>query len=174
MTAVLVVESYFGSTRHLAEIVAATLHASGIASSVVDVDEAPASLPDDTELLVVGAPTHDLGLSTPESRQAATNRSMRGPARTGVREWASALALPEHPPLVAVFDTRMGDPWLAGSAAAQASVLLSGRGFPVSPARITFRVIDVAGPLRVGEVERARHWAADLAARLEHRLRTHH
>ena len=105
LSALVVVESWFGGTRYLTETVAATLRASGITTSVADVDLAPTSLPDGTGLLVVAAPTRDRGLPTPESGQAATNRSTpvcrRAPAygsgRRGwhdpnTRPWATDLA----------------------------------------------------------------------------------
>ena len=69
----------------------------------------------------------------------------------GVREWMGLVTVPSIPPLVAIFDTRTGYPWLPGSAAAQASAFLSSRGFPVIPARETFRVQGITGPLNVEE-----------------------
>jgi hypothetical protein len=145
-----------------------------MAVDVVAVDDAPHRIPDSTELVVVGAPTHDLGMSTPETRQAARARTGQASPSTGVREWLAEVAPGADPPLLALFDTRIGYPWLAGSAAAQASALASGRGWPVMPARETFRVQDIAGPLLAGEDDRARRWASVVAARLDRRRPTGH
>ena len=71
MSALVVVATYFGNTRHLADVVANGLRSDGIDTVVVTVEDAPTQLDDGIELLVIGAPTHDLGLSTAQSRQAA-------------------------------------------------------------------------------------------------------
>jgi hypothetical protein len=169
MSALVVVETYFGNTRHIADVVAETLRADGTDTDVVSVEDAPTELPAGIDLLVVGAPTHNRGLSTRETRQAACTRNGQVIPSMGVREWVAQVVRPNAPPLVALFDTRTGYPWLAGSAAAQASVLLSDKGFPVMAARATYRVQDIEGPLRIGEDARARHWTNAVSARLERR-----
>jgi hypothetical protein len=171
MSALVVVESYFGNTRRIAEIVGEVLRTEGLPTQVVDVVEAPTRLPEPLEVLVVGAPTHDQGLSTVESRQAACARDGRPPPPFGIREWIDRLAEPVTSPWVAVFDTRFGYPWLSGSAAAQASARLSGKGFRVLPGRASFRVQDIAGPLIPGTEDDARRWITQLADRLQWRLR---
>ena len=54
-SALIVVESYFGNTRAIAEAVAAGLIEGGIEAQVVDVARAPSALPSDLDLLVLGA-----------------------------------------------------------------------------------------------------------------------
>jgi hypothetical protein len=174
VSALIVVESHFGNTRLIADLVADRLREADIRTDVVSVEQAPTRLEDGTTLLVVGAPTHDSGLSTPESRQAASARRSRPAPALGVREWVDRLVAPDPPPMVAVFDTRTGFPWLPGSAAAQASVRLVDKGFPVIPARATFRVQDIEGPLMVGETDRAARWASALAAGLVRRRALEH
>ena len=114
MSALVVVETYFGNTRHIADVVANGLRSDGIDTEVVTVEDAPTQLDDGIELLVIGAPTHDLGLSTAESRQAACARQGHIEPMIGVREWMGLVTVPSIPPLVAIFDTRTGYPWLAG------------------------------------------------------------
>jgi len=169
MSALVVVETYFGNTRHIADVVADRLTADGIHTTVVTVEDAPTQLDDGIQLLVVGAPTHNLGLSTAESRHTASAQVGQAEPRIGVREWAGLVARPSVPPLVALFDTRTGHPWMAGSAAAQASVLFARRGFPVLAARETFWVHGITGPLTAGEDDRARLWTNAVAARLQGR-----
>jgi hypothetical protein len=174
MSALVVVETYFGNTRHIADTVADCLRAVGVDTAVVMVEDAPTQLDDDIELLVVGAPTHNLGLSTVESRQTASAQTGQLVPRIGIREWIELVERLSLPPLVALFDTRTGRPWMAGSAAAQASVLLSARGFPVIADRATFWVHGITGPLTPGEDERAHRWTNLVAARLESRRRSRH
>ena len=81
MSALVVVESYFGNTHHVAEVVAGTIRSHGVPTDVANVEDAPIRLSDEIELLIVGAPTHDLGMSTAESRQAACARTGRAGSR---------------------------------------------------------------------------------------------
>jgi hypothetical protein len=174
MSALVVVETYFGNTRHIADVVADRLTEIGIETAVVSVEDAPTQLDDGMELLVVGAPTHNLGLSTVESRRTASAQVGRLEPRIGVREWVGLVGLPNVPPLVALFDTRTGHPWMAGSAAAQASVLFVRRRLPVLAARETFWVQGITGPLTAGEDERARRWTNAVAARVQSRRLSRH
>ena len=146
MSALVVVETYFGNTRHIGDVVADHLRSAGIDAAVVSVEEAPTQLNPEIDLLVVGAPTHNLGLSTEASRKTASAQTGLPAPAMGVREWVGRVAQPSVPPLVAVFDTRTGHPWMAGSAAAQASALFARVGFPVLGARETFWVNGVTGP----------------------------
>ena len=61
-TALVIVESHFGNTRTIARAVAAGLADAGVRASVLDADRAGAP-PADLDLLVLGAPTHNRGLS---------------------------------------------------------------------------------------------------------------
>lgn len=60
--ALVIVESYFGATRTVAEAVAAGLTDAGVRARVLDVDQAPDAPPADLDLLILGAPTHNRGL----------------------------------------------------------------------------------------------------------------
>ena len=84
-TALVIVESHFGNTRTIARAVAAGLADAGVRASVLDADRAGAP-PADLDLLVVGAPTHNRGLSTAGSRAAAG-----GADGAGVRQAALAV-----------------------------------------------------------------------------------
>ena len=66
--ALIVVESYFGNTRVIAEAVAAGMIEGGIEAQVVDVARAPSALPSNLDLLVLGAPTHNRRLPTMTTR----------------------------------------------------------------------------------------------------------
>ena len=61
--ALIIVESYFGNTRAIAEAVSTGLIEGGVDAQIIDVSQAPSALPADLDLLVLGAPTHNRGAS---------------------------------------------------------------------------------------------------------------
>ncbi|PUA79379.1 flavodoxin [Nocardioides currus] len=172
MRALVVFESMFGNTARAADAVAQGLRGAGVEVEVVDVRAAPALLPPDLDLLVVGAPTHAFGLSRPATRTDAV-RQGAPPERavTGIREWLESLEVPSGSatPLLAAFDTHATrvrwSPWSASSSIAKVAAR---RGLGCD-ARLGLVVDDVAGPLVDGERERAVDFGAALAARCRSR-----
>jgi hypothetical protein len=65
----------------------------------------------------------------------------------------------------AAFDTRLDKP-LAGGAAPRIARRLARLGYRLAADPEGFIVEDMAGPLRAGELERARAWGAGLAERI--------
>ena len=168
MTAMVVYESMFGSTKAVAEAVADGLRASGPvrAVEVSVLASAPGStrLPDDITLLVVGGPTHAFGLSRATTRQDAATQAPGGVISSGkgLREWLDALSLPTGGLPVASFDTKVAKPNLPGSAAKSAEKRLRGMGGrPVVPAR-SFKVMGKSDGLIEGELEAAHTWGEQL------------
>lgn len=163
--AVVVYESMFGNTQEIARAIADGLGSvPGMEVVTEEVGRAPA-LVAGADLLVVGAPTHALTLSRPATRKDAASKA-RGAlvsAGVGVREWLEVVELAGAPPVAATFDTRIKKPLLPGSAAKAARRLLHRRGIQVVDVE-SFWVADLLGPLRDGEVERARRWGVGLAA----------
>jgi hypothetical protein len=119
MRALVVYESMFGSTRRIAEAVAAGLDKSGQAV-VVGVADAHEGLLTGIDLLVVGGPTQGWSMSRPSTRRGAplhvakpeSGLTLEPGADTGpgVREWLAQrgqLALP-----AAAFDTRVNSRFL--------------------------------------------------------------
>jgi flavodoxin-like protein len=172
MTRALVVyESMFGNTRQVAQAVAEGLSA----SAAVAVVEVGAALPllDDVDLLVVGAPTHAFGMSRPSTRKSAADQAVGEvvSAGIGLREWLDGLDNRHPTAQVAAFDTRMKAALLSGSAARRALSKLRRLGFAVAARPESFVVTGMRGPLRDGEIDRARRWGARIAA--EHAARYH-
>jgi flavodoxin len=161
MRATVICESSFGNTRAIADAIAEALDA-----EVLSVDD-PIEL-DETELLVVGAPTHVHGLSGRRSRQSALEQGGTGadPAR-GVREWL--VDLPSSKGCAAAtFDTRFDKPaWLTGSAAKNIAKQLRRKGFELAAEPESFYILGTEGPLKDGELERAAAWAVRLRDQVE-------
>ena len=162
MSALVVVESMWGNTREVGEAVAENL---GPDVTVVDVDQAPATVPAEVDLLVVGGPTHAFSMSRSKTRQSAVESGADAArATTGIREWLEAMPASDHLD-VATFDTRVVkvQHW-PGSAAKAAGKAVRRHHLGRLVASESFYVEDLKGPLHDGELERARAWGSELAA----------
>lgn len=167
MNVVIVFESLFGNTRDVAEAVAEGARGGGEVVLLLPVAEAEASLFADADLLVVGGPTHVHGMVSERSRVGAVGVAGRqrlpepdldGPA---LRDWFDAIpkGLGRR---AAAFDTRIGkSKALTGSAASRIVRLLGRAGYTVVGEE-SFIVEGTAGPLREGELDRAREWGRDI------------
>src|SRR4051812_20853080 len=109
MNVLIVHESMFGNTRTIASAVADGLHQGRSpddgAVRLVHVDDAPTVIPADVALLLVGGPTHALGMTRPRTRQDALTQGATA-AGHGVREWIQAVT-PRPELRVVTFDTRV-------------------------------------------------------------------
>src|SRR5690348_2733319 len=123
MKALVVYESMFGNTRHVADQIADGL---GIRYDVtiVPVAKATPELVADADLLIVGGPTHVHGMASSRTRAAAKTMADKEGSRLvmepdafafGVREWLETVPI-KHGLLVAAFDKeamldRHGQAW---------------------------------------------------------------
>lgn len=165
MRALIVYESMFGNTRVVAGAIGDGVSAS-VPVDVVEVGEAPYSVPGDVGLLVVGGPTHTLGLTRPATRADAA-RQAAGPLVSrgdGLREWLESLGSAPSGLAVATFDTRVDKPRVPGSAAKGAARRLRRRRFRMVAPPESFFVSGTTGPLLPGEVDRARQWGVRLGS----------
>ncbi len=162
MRTLIVYESMWGNTRQVAE---AAAEAFGAAATIVEAAHAPESLPPDIDLLVVGGPTHAFSMSHASTRRDAEAKGAHaGDAARGIREWLAAL--PSSDVEVATFDTRVGSVRrLPGSAAKAAAKEVRRHDLGHLVDSQSFYVADMAGPLLDGELDRARTWGHQLAAR---------
>ena len=164
MRALILVESYFGNTRAVADAVAEGLSPM-VSADVVEIPDAPETIESTVDLLVVGGPTHALGMSRPATRQDAVRQAELSSSPTvGVREWLSAAR--GVPAYAAAFDTRIDKGWVPGSAAKGIAKALRGLGGTLVVKAESFKVTGTPGPLADGELDRARAWGAQLAERL--------
>ena len=175
MRVAVVYESVFGNTRAVAEAIAEGLREAAPQLAVTCRATAEAT-PDlaTADLLVVGGPTHFLGLPSPRSRRLQHQQEDQGAwhhpadepdAPPGVREWLESLPVVTGRRAAAAFDTRLGK-LMAGSAARQITRMLRHHGYRVVDRPQGFVVEDYAGPLAEGERDRARAWGVTLAGEL--------
>jgi hypothetical protein len=173
MKAVVIFESMYGNTHSVAEEVASGLK--GVGEVVVgSTDEVPLSAVAAADLVVVGGPTHVHGMTSKRSRDAAAeaaagdvNLDLDEAANApGLRDWLKGL--PEgNGRLSAAYDTRIDKPILVtGSAAKGIAKRLRHLGFRACGEPASFLVADSGGPLLPGQLERARRWGEELAARV--------
>lgn len=164
MTVLIVVESWFGNTRTVAQNIAAGVSDAGGHAQITDVQQAEPELPADAGLVVIGGPTHNRGMSTAATRARAAESALGAPAgASGIREWIGQVQLLEGVGF-AVFDTATSTSWFSGSAAKAATRELVRRGARVVGEPHSFLVAGLSGPLRDGQEDRARQWGRRIAA----------
>jgi hypothetical protein len=168
MKIAVIYESIYGNTAQIAEAVADGLRGAG------DVDVGPASdEPADVDLLVVGAPTHAHGLPTSVGRKALEKAAEDAEAKGEPLDYQPTAAvrglldrLPEVDGVAAAcFDTRFEKSRiLTGSAARTMTKKLGRKGYRVIAEPESFFVTETEGPLKDGEIERARRWGESIAS----------
>ena len=165
--ALIVYESMFGNTTKVAAAIRDGL-STVIDTDLVRVDRAPATIPADVRLLVVGGPTHAFSMSRPSTRaDAGKQGDVVMPVETGIREWLGALPDRTTQTMSATFDTRITKVRrLPGSAARSAAKLLRRRDFRAMVPPATFFVDDATGPISERELDQARQWGVELGREL--------
>lgn len=159
MRAMVVYESMFGNTQRIATAIADGL-ATSLGVQVVEVGTADGPPGEDVDLLVVGGPTHAFGLSRAATRQSAAEQA-GGPvvsANGGIREWLDVLPKARPGRRAVAFDTRIDKRWIPGAACRGAAKRLRAAGYRLAAPPESFYVTDSPGPLRDGELDRARWW----------------
>ncbi|HEX5993500.1 MAG TPA: hypothetical protein VFY84_00015 [Jiangellales bacterium] len=156
MRAVLVVESCFGNTSKVADAISDGLRSVGAEVTTFVAGSAPARL--SADLVLVGAPTHNMGLPTTISRSQAMQKGATAPAAAGVREWIDRVEAVGG--RVVAFATTTGG-MFAGSAS-KAIVKALGRRNIRAERGTDFTVSGTPGPLADGELDRARAWGQSL------------
>ncbi|MFF0292745.1 flavodoxin family protein [Kitasatospora sp. NPDC004615] len=163
MRAVIVYESMYGNTGQVAQAIA-----HGIRTTKPDADvrclpvaEAETEAVGDADLLVVGGPTHMRGMSTGLSRTVAakTGAPEESP---GLRSWFRSLPAEGAGTRAAAFDTRVEGKH-SGAAADGIAARLTRHNYDLTAEPVGFLVEDVGGPLRDGELNRAKEWGAAIA-----------
>lgn len=163
MNAVVVYESIWGNTAAIARAVAEGIGPE--ARTLSTADATPSKL-EGADLLVVGSPL--LGFSIPNDKMIEGIRNGRqypkdrtDGSQPSMRSWLGIVPRGTAP--VATFETRIW--WSPGSAAKGIAKALADKGYrPIDPKGERFLVKGRYGPLKNGEIDRARAWGASLAA----------
>lgn len=161
MKAVVVYESLWGNTAAIARAIAEGI---GPDAQALNTAEADAAALADVDLIVAGAPVLGFALSSEKMREGIRANPGKAPAppdlsHPALRAWLDAL--PGGQGRSAAFDTQVRGPF--GSGAPKIAEALERAGYRALAEPVGFMVKGRYGPLREGELERARQWGAELA-----------
>ncbi len=161
MKAIVVYESHWGNTAAIARAIAEGL---GSGAQALSTAEAKGAAIAGAELIVAGAPV--LGFSLPresmlQSMRAGGARYKTAPdlSHPSMRAWLEGL--PAGSGRMAAFETRIW--WSPGGSTGGIERGLERAGYRRLDRARRFIVTGEAGPLREGEIEKARAWGAELA-----------
>jgi flavodoxin len=161
MKAVVVYESLWGNTAAIARAIAEGL---GPGAEALTTDAASAEAVAEADLIVAGAPV--LGFSLPSDQMlesvARSERDAPTPpdlSHPSMRSWLDSL--PRGTGRAAAFETRIW--WSPRGATGDIESRLKRAGYHTIAKAEKFVVKDKYGPLREGEMERARQWGKELA-----------
>ena len=171
MRALIVYESLYGNTHIIANSIAEGLRDKACDVTVVPVNRATAELVRETDLLVVGGPTHMHGMSSsflpPDGRRGGQEAGQRadpgaGPSPPGCANGCTASGR-RHGLAAAAFDTRLEGPAvLTGRASSGIAHRLLRHGYRLVVSPESFLVSKQNALLRT-EANRAQAWGAALA-----------
>ena len=161
MKAIVVYESHWGNTAAIAQAIAEGI---GPGARALSTAEAVGDALAGVELIVAGAPLLGFSLPTEAMLKGMAANAGRDPmppdlSHPALRAWLTAL--PAGSGAAAAFETRIW--WSPGSAAKTALGLLAQKGYQPAAKMQRFIVQGKYGPLRAGELARAKRWGADLA-----------
>ncbi len=161
MNAVVVYESLWGNTAAVAGAIAEGL---GDGARALSTSAADAAAIQGVDLIVAGAPLLGFTLPTEQMRAGiATNPGMGAPkpdlSAPSMRSWLDEL--PAGSARFAAFETRIW--WSPGSAPKHIAAALEAKGYRQLAPSEKFVVTGKFGPLKAGELERAKAWGAALA-----------
>jgi hypothetical protein len=165
MRAVVVYESLFGNTAAIARAIAEGI---GPDARALTTDEATGTVVADAEVIVAGAPVIAFGLASDKTREGI-GRGETDPANPpdvahpSLKSWLESL--PAAAGSAAAFETRLW--WSPRGATGTIEHGLRGAGYRIVGKAQKFVVDGSHGPLREGELERARAWGRVLAETVE-------
>ncbi|HET7180800.1 MAG TPA: hypothetical protein VFI15_01050 [Candidatus Limnocylindrales bacterium] len=163
MRAIVVYESHWGNTAAVARAIAEGI---GPDARALNTDEATSSIVAEADLVVAGAPIMAFGLPS-DGMLASAGKDPKAPrpadvSHPSLRHWLETL--PHGEAAAASFETKLR--WSPGGATGAIDERLRRAGFRTIAKGQKFAVASSYGPLRDGELERARTWGSELAAAL--------
>jgi len=161
MKAIVVYESHWGNTAAVARAIAEGI---GPEATALSTAEASADLLAGVDLIVAGAPLLGFSLPTESMLKGIATNQAKDPtppdlSHPAMRTWLEGV--PKGSGRAAAFETRIW--WSPGSAAKAILRLLEGAGYRAVDKPQKFIVQGKYGPLRDGELDRAKQWGAELA-----------
>jgi hypothetical protein len=165
MHAIVVYESVWGNTAAIAQAIAEGL---GPDVHAHPTDEVPGDDLAEADLIVAGAPVFGFRLPTEGVRERILRDEADAPtppnlSHPSLRSWLDAL--PVGHGRSAAFETRIW--WSPRGATGTIEKRLSRLGYPPVANAAKFIVRDKYGPLREGELERARAWGRELRSAVD-------
>ncbi len=166
MKAVVVYESLWGNTAAVARAVAEGLGDGARALSTAEAT--PAALAG-ADLIVAGAPVLGFRLPTEDMRLSVLRTERRAPkpadlSHPSLRAWLEELAPPAGKERFAAFETGLW--WSPGGATKSIVEKMTAAGYAEQGKARRFVVRGRYGPMREGELEKARTWGVELARAL--------
>lgn len=161
MKVAVVYESHWGNTAAIGRAIAEGI---GTDARALLTSEATPDAVQGADLIVAGAPLLGFSLPTDQMVEGLTTDRGNPPTPPDVshptmRSWIEAL--PTGHGRSASFETRIW--WSPGSAAKAILSRLEGKGYRPLAKKERFIVTGRYGPLKDGELDRARRWGAELA-----------
>ena len=161
MKAIVVYESHWGNTAAIAHAIAEGI---GPGAEALPTDGATPDELADADLVVAGAPVMAFRLPTDPmvaGLAASESDAPKAPdlSHPSMRSWLESL--PHHDARAAAFETRIW--WSPRGATGDIERRLRRAGYRTIAQAQKFVVGGTYGPLREGELERARQWGRDLA-----------
>lgn len=156
MKATIIVESCFGNTAQVAGALVEELREAGADTELLTADQAPDSLR--TDLVIIAAPTHNMGLPNAKTRQQAVEKGATSQHSTGVREWIDALQSIDGRVLTTATTT---GGMMSGSAGKAAVKALRRKKVKAEQGQ-DFLVDGTEGPLAADALVQAKTWARSL------------
>jgi hypothetical protein len=162
MKAVVVYESLFGNTAAIARAVAEGI---GPEARALTTDEATVEVLSGADVIVAGAPVIAFGLASQKTREGIGRGEGDGSTPPDVdhpslKSWLENLPS-GHGAAGAAFETRLW--WSPRGATGSIERGLRGAGYVTIAKAEKFVVEGKYGPLREGELDRAREWGHELA-----------
>lgn len=161
MKAVVVYESFWGNTAAIARAIAEGM---GTDVPALTTTEATGEAIAGADLIVAGAPVLGFNLTTEPMRENLSTSARDAPqppdlSHPSMRTWLAGL--PKGHGRAAAFETRLW--WSLGGATGKILSALEEAGYTAAAKPGRFIVEGTYGPLKEGELERARRWGAELA-----------
>jgi hypothetical protein len=162
MKAVVVYESLWGNTAAIARAIAEGM---GSGARALSTAEATPDAIAGADWVVAGSPLFAFRLPTDDIRETIRKKAATFPSppdfsHPSLRQWLDALTTGHG--RAAAFETRIW--WSPGGATGAILKGLAKAGYAPAARGKRFRVAGMYGPLKPGELDRARAWGAKLAA----------